>query len=85
MNTFDNTLIIGFNISNTYDKLLSGKGDRDSVYDCTRHYWANVKIEKSELADYVFGVAHCTHKECLVSRPENCISAYRIVSNIQPI
>lgn len=44
MNTFDDTLIIGFNISNTYDKLLSGKG---------------VKIEKAELADYVFGVAHC--------------------------
>ena len=59
MNTFDNTLIIGFNISNTYDILLSGQGDRDSVYDCTRHYWANVKIEKAELADYVFGVAHC--------------------------
>ena len=30
-----------------------------NIYDCTRHYWANVKIEKAELADYVFGVAHC--------------------------
>ena len=52
-------LIIGFNITKTYDKLVSGKGNRDSIYDCTRHYWANVKIEKAELADYVFGVAHC--------------------------
>ena len=51
-------LIIAFNISKTYDLLIQGKGNRDSVYDCTRHYWANVKIEKAELADFAFGVAH---------------------------
>jgi hypothetical protein len=39
-------LIIGFNITKTYDKLVSGKGNRDSIYDCTRHYWANVKMHK---------------------------------------
>ena len=51
-------LIIAFNISKTYDLLINGKGDRSSIYDCTRHYWANVKKEKAELADYVLGVAH---------------------------
>ena len=53
-----NKLIIAFNISKTYDLLIQGKGNRDSVYDCTRHYWANVKIEKAELAELAFGVAH---------------------------
>ncbi len=51
-------LIIAFNISKTYDLLINCKGDRDSIYDCTRHYWANVNKEKAELAEYVFGVAH---------------------------
>ena len=39
-------LIIAFNISKTYDLFLQGKGDRHSIYDCTRHYWANVKKER---------------------------------------
>ena len=51
-------LIIAFNISKTYDLLVQGKGDRDSIYDCTRHYWANVKKTKAELAVYALGVAH---------------------------
>ena len=51
-------LIIAFNISKSYDLFLQGKGDRVSVYDCTRHYWANVKQVKAELAELVFGVAH---------------------------
>jgi hypothetical protein len=51
-------LIIAFNISKTYDLLMQGKGDRDSIYDCTRHYWANVKKERAELAELAFGVAH---------------------------
>lgn len=37
---------------------MQGKGDRDSIYDCTRHYWANVKKERAELAELAFGVAH---------------------------
>ena len=53
----NDTLIIAFNISVTYDKLISGKGDRDSIYDCTRHYWV-AKKSKAEMAEYVFGVAH---------------------------
>lgn len=56
---FNGVLVVGFNITRTYDLLVSGKGNRDSIYDCTRHYWANVKKDKAELADYVFGVAHC--------------------------
>lgn len=51
-------LIIAFNISKTYDLLLQGKGDRVSIYDCTRHYWANVKKARAELAEFAFGVAH---------------------------
>ena len=51
-------LIIAFNISKTYDLLMQGKGDRDSIYDCTRHYWANVNKERAELAELAFGVAH---------------------------
>ncbi len=53
-----NQLIIAFNISKTYDLYIQGKGDRSSLYDCTRHYWANVKKERAELAELVFGVAH---------------------------
>lgn len=55
----DKKLIIAFNISKTYDLFKQGKGNRDSIYDCTRHYWANVNKEKAELAELVFGVAHC--------------------------
>lgn len=51
-------LIIAFNISKSYDLFLHGKGDRHSIYDCTRHYWANVKKERAELAEFAFGVAH---------------------------
>lgn len=51
-------LFIAFNITRTYDLLVQGLGDRDSIYDCTRHYWANVDIEKAELADFALGVAH---------------------------
>lgn len=51
-------LFIAFNITCTYDLLLQGLGDRDSIYDCTRHYWANVNLEKAELADFALGVAH---------------------------
>lgn len=54
----NNRLIIAFNISKTYDLFVQGKGDRISIYDCTRHYWANVKQTKAELAELVFGVAH---------------------------
>lgn len=54
----NNRLIIAFNISKTYDLFVQGKGDRVSIYDCTRHYWANVKQAKAELAELVFGVAH---------------------------
>lgn len=50
-------LIIAFNISRTYDLLLQGKGERTSIYDCTRHYW-KVQKAKAELADLVVGVAH---------------------------
>ena len=50
-------LIIAFNITKTYDRLLQGAGDRTSIYDCTRHYWKVQKV-KAELADLVFGVAH---------------------------
>ena len=53
-----NKLIIAFNISKTYDLLMQGKGDRSSIYDCTRHYWANIKKERAELAELAFGVAH---------------------------
>lgn len=51
-------LIIAFNISKTYDLLMQGKGDRESIYDCTRHYWANVKRDRAMLAEYALGVAH---------------------------
>lgn len=51
-------LIIAFNISKTYDLFLQGEGDRVSIYDCTRHYWANVKKARAELAEFAFGVAH---------------------------
>ena len=54
----NNRLIIAFNISKTYDLFVQGKGNRVSIYDCTRHYWANVKQTKAELAELVFGVAH---------------------------
>lgn len=51
-------LIIAFNISKTYDLFKQGKGDRKSIYDCTRHYWANVNKERAELAELALGVAH---------------------------
>lgn len=50
-------LIIAFNISKTYDLLIQGKGERTSIYDCTRHYW-KVQMAKAELADLAVGVAH---------------------------
>ena len=54
----NNPLFIAFNITTTYDLLIQGKGNRDSIYHCTRYHWANVKIEKAELADFALGVAH---------------------------
>lgn len=51
-------LFIAFNITTTYDLMIQGKGDRDSIYHCTRYHWANVRIEKAELADFALGVAH---------------------------
>ena len=54
----EDRLIIAFNISKTYDLLLQGKGDRTSIYDCTRHYWGRVKKQRAELAELAFGVAH---------------------------
>lgn len=50
-------LIIAFNITKTYDLLLQGKGDRASIYDCTRHYWRAQKT-KAEIAELAIGVAH---------------------------
>lgn len=50
-------LIIAFNISKTYDLLMQGKGDRHSIYDCTRHYW-RVSSKKAEQAELILGVAH---------------------------
>ena len=64
----NNKLIIAFNITRTYDLLKQGRGDRHSLYDCTRHYWANVNKEKAELAELVFGVAH--DKVVAVYKPE---------------
>ena len=64
----ENKLIIAFNISKTYDLFMQGKGDRVSVYDCTRRYWANVNKEKAELAELVFGVVHC--KVVVVYKPK---------------
>ena len=54
----EDRLIIAFNISKTYDLLLQGKGDRTSIYDCTRRYWGRVKKQRAELAELAFGVAH---------------------------
>ena len=53
----DGKLIIAFNISKTYNLFIQGKGSRNSIYDCTRHYW-RVAQKRVELADLAFGVAH---------------------------
>lgn len=50
-------LIIAFNITKSYDLLKRGKGDRNSIYDCTRRKWV-INKSKAELAELVFGVAH---------------------------